>query len=80
MMEMLLGLWAANLPALAPIVRCASKHYQASSIYRKFSRSDASGSEEHKVDKYSIVHVKPFTGSEYSRKDSGSMGEQHPLV
>ncbi|KAK0703001.1 hypothetical protein B0T26DRAFT_488089 [Lasiosphaeria miniovina] len=44
MVEMCLGVWAANLPALAPLVRGINEKYKASSLYRKLSSSGLSDS------------------------------------
>ena len=48
MVEFSLGVWAANLPVLAPLIRAWNQKYKESSVYRKMSASwassDASGS------------------------------------
>jgi hypothetical protein len=46
MMEMYLGSWAANLPALAPLMRSLNTKYRlySSTVYRKLSFTHGSGS------------------------------------
>jgi hypothetical protein len=47
MVEFSMGVWAANLPVLAPLIRKWNQKYKESSMYRKMSASgssDASGS------------------------------------
>jgi hypothetical protein len=57
MMEMLLGLWAANLPTLVPLVRITSNRYRASTVYRKFSRSDGTDSDKQMIKVRTVAHV-----------------------
>jgi len=59
MIEMLLGLWAANLPVLAPLVRTARNYCRSSSFYRTFSASDLTERGKQKTGVYSFVCVRP---------------------
>ncbi|CAI6334331.1 unnamed protein product [Periconia digitata] len=71
MMEMLFGVWAANLPTLAPLVRIISNRYRASKAYRKFSRSDST------ADKAKFeIYTKPSKTADDSRKDSGVTSDE----
>jgi len=42
MVEFSLGVWAANLPVLAPLIRAWNQKYKESSVYRKMSASGSS--------------------------------------
>lgn len=80
MMEMLLGLWAANLPTLVPLVRIINNRYRASKVYRKFSRSDETDSERQKRKARTLVYMKSLKSWNESRKDSGAKSEHYSHV
>jgi hypothetical protein len=43
MVEMCLGVWAANLPVLAPLARSMNERYKSSNLYRKISITTLGG-------------------------------------
>jgi hypothetical protein len=79
MMEMLLGIWAANLPTLAPLARTISNRYRAVKISSKISRSAPTDDDKQRIEMQTVVD-KPFESWNESRKDSSAMSEQYLLV
>jgi hypothetical protein len=55
MVEFSLGVWAANLPVLAPLVRAWNQRYKESSVYRKMSSSGASSDASGSITKANIT-------------------------
>ncbi|PVH91257.1 hypothetical protein DM02DRAFT_664184 [Periconia macrospinosa] len=80
MMEMLLGLWAANLPTLAPLVRTINNRFRSSTFYRTFSRSDRIDTIKPATALRTTAHLRPLKTWNESYNDSKAMSEEHPLV
>jgi hypothetical protein len=78
MMEMLLGIWAANLPTLAPLARTISNRYRAGNS-SKFTRSDPTDDDKQRIEMRTVLH-KPLKSWNESRKASSAMSEQYLLV
>lgn len=71
MVEMCLGVWAANLPVLAPLARAMNERYKSSNLYRKLSITTLVG--RHSGDTESTVRVTQEDISLKERKSSLDM-------